>query len=103
MIMVSIGTFSWSSLRLCRVLPSETAVMLTTVYYGVESQLSNRRCRWDCLSAVFFSRKIAKVVFVDTVLSPDEFKYSVAGQIFFVSVDEYRSIRFQRRAGASYD
>jgi len=40
---------------------------------------------------VFFSRKIAKVVFVDTVLSPDGIHrtYSVAGQIFFVSVDEF--------------
>lgn len=39
---------------------------------------------------MFFSRKIAKVVFVDTVLSLDGIHrtYSVAGQIFFVSVDE---------------
>jgi SulP family sulfate permease len=46
------------------------------------------------LSTVFFSRKIAKVVFVDTVLSADGMHrtYGVAGQIFFVSVDEFLEV-----------
>jgi len=43
------------------------------------------------LSTILFSRKIAQLVFVDTILSPDQQEriYSVAGQLFFVSVDEF--------------
>lgn len=43
------------------------------------------------MSTVFFSRKIAKLVFVDKTLSADGTHriYNVAGQIFFVSVDEF--------------
>jgi SulP family sulfate permease len=45
------------------------------------------------LSTVFFSRQIAQVVFVDSVLSEDgnQRTYSVAGQLFFISVDEFIS------------
>ena len=43
------------------------------------------------LNAILFSRKLADLVFVDTVLSPDgnERIYSVAGQIFFVSINNF--------------
>jgi SulP family sulfate permease len=93
MIMVSIGTFSWVSIKnLPRVPRSETAVMLTTVFITVLSHnLAIGVAVGIALSTVFFSRKIAKVVFVDTVLSADGMHrtYGVAGQIFFVSVDEF--------------
>jgi len=93
MIMVSIGTFSWGSLRNIRRVPrSETAVMVTTVFITVLTHnLAIGVVIGIALSAVFFSRKIAKVVFVDTVLSSDGTKrtYSVAGQLFFVSVDDF--------------
>jgi SulP family sulfate permease len=40
---------------------------------------------------VFFSRKIAQVVFVDSVLNAEgtERTYKVAGQLFFVSIEEF--------------
>jgi SulP family sulfate permease len=93
MIMVSIGTFSWASIRNIKRVPrSETAVMLTTVLITVLSHnLAIGVVIGIALSTVFFSRKIAKVVFVDTVLSSEGTKrtYSVAGQLFFVSVDDF--------------
>lgn len=93
MFMVSIGTFSWSSIRSLRIMPkSETAVMLTTVIVTVFTHnLAMGVLIGVALSAIFFSRKIAQLVFVDTILSDDGTKriYSVAGQIFFVSVSHF--------------
>jgi len=93
MIMVSIGTFNWSSITSMRRVPrSETAAMVTTVFATVlTDNLAIGVVIGIVLSTVFFSRKIAKVVFVDTVLSPDgtQRTYSVAGQLFFVSVDDF--------------
>ncbi|MGC1395223.1 MAG: SulP family inorganic anion transporter [Coleofasciculaceae cyanobacterium] len=93
MIMVSIGTFNWSSLtQIGKVPRSETAAMITTVLITVLSHnLAIGVVVGVALSTVFFSRKIAKVVFVDKVLSADGLHrtYNIAGQIFFVSVDDF--------------
>jgi sulfate permease, SulP family len=93
MIMVSIGTFSWASLKTIHLVPkSETAVMMTTVFITVLSHnLALGVVVGIVLSTVFFSRKIAKVVFVDSLLSADRTyrTYSIAGQLFFLSVDEF--------------
>lgn len=93
MIMVSIGTFSWSSLKnIPRIPRSETAVMMTTVLMTVLTHnLAIGVVTGIVMSTVFFSRKIAKLVFVDKVFSADgnHRTYKVAGQIFFVSVDEF--------------
>ena len=93
MIMVSIGTFSWSSImNIPRVPRSETFVMVTTVLITVISHnLAIGVVVGVALSTIFFSRKIAQVVFVDKTLSPDGMHrtYSVAGQIFFVSIDQF--------------
>ncbi|AFZ43731.1 sulfate transporter [Halothece sp. PCC 7418] len=93
MIMVSIGTFSWSSIRnLPRVPRTETAVMITTVVITVLSHnLAIGVLVGIALSAIFFSREIAQVVFVDKTVSPDGMHctYHVAGQIFFVSVEQF--------------
>ncbi|WP_026072963.1 SulP family inorganic anion transporter [Nodosilinea nodulosa] len=93
MIMVSIGTFNWSSLTHIRKVPrSESAAMLTTVLITVFSHnLALGVVVGVALSTVFFSRKIAKIVFVDSFLSADKNHrtYSISGQIFFVSVDDF--------------
>ena len=93
MIMVSIGTFNWSSLRNIKRVPrSETAVMLTTVFITIfTNNLALGVVVGISLNAILFSRKLADLVFVDTVLSPDgnERIYSVAGQIFFVSINNF--------------
>ncbi len=93
MIMVSIGTFNWSSLRQIRKIPrSETAVMITTVVMTVFSHnLAIGVLSGVVLNALLFSRKIAQLVFVDSLIDSQGEKrtYNVAGQIFFVSVNEF--------------
>lgn len=92
MIMVSIGTFNWSSItQIHRIPRSETAAMLSTVLITVITHnLAIGVVIGIALSTVFFSRKVAKLMFVDTVLSPDGLHrtYSIAGQIFFVAIDD---------------
>ncbi len=93
MIMVSISTFSWNSIRNIRLVPkSETAVMITTVVMTVLTHnLAIGVLIGVALSAILFSRKIAALVFVDSLLKENgtERIYSVNGQIFFVSVDNF--------------
>jgi SulP family sulfate permease len=93
MIMVSIGTFNWSSLREIRKIPrSESAVMVTTVVMTIFSHnLAVGVLSGVALNALLFSRKIAQLVFVDSTIDPQAEKriYHVAGQIFFVSVHEF--------------
>ena len=71
---------------------SETVTMLTTVVVTIVTHnLAIGVLTGVALSTIFFSSKIAQLVFVDTVLSPDETQriYSVGGQIFFVSVNDF--------------
>ena len=93
MIMVSISTFSWGSIRNIRYIPkSETAVMLTTVAITLLTHnLAIGVVVGVALSAIFFSRKIAQLVFVESQLKDagTERVYRVNGQIFFVSVETF--------------
>ncbi|MEO0647588.1 MAG: SulP family inorganic anion transporter, partial [Cyanobacteria bacterium J06650_10] len=93
MIMVSIGTFRWSSFQNIRRVPrSEVIVMLTTMAVIIITRNFALGVGIGIvMSTVFFSRKVAKLVFVDKVLSEDgaHRTYNVAGQIFFVSRDEF--------------
>ena len=93
MIMVSIGTFRWSSFKNIRRIPrTDTAVMLTTMLVIIfTSNFALGVVVGIVMSTVFFSRKIAQLVFVDKMLSKDgsHCTYKVAGQIFFLSRDEF--------------
>jgi sulfate permease, SulP family len=93
MIMVSISTFNWSSLRQIHKVPrSETAVMLTTVVITLLSHnLAAGVLCGIALNTLLFSSKIAQLVFVDSIVDLHGTKriYDVAGQIFFVSVNEF--------------
>lgn len=93
MIMVSISTFHWASIRNIRRVPkSETAVMITTVLVTVLTHnLAIGVIIGVALSAIFFSRKIAALIFVDSQLTENGLEriYSVNGQIFFVSVENF--------------
>ena len=93
MIMVSIGTFRWSSFKNIRQIPrTDTAVMLTTMLVIIyTSNFALGVVVGIVMSTVFFSRKIAQLVFVDKMLSQDgsQCTYKVAGQIFFLSRDEF--------------
>ncbi len=92
MIMVSIGTFRWSSFRQMRKIPtSETIVMLATMFVTIFTRnFALGVATGIVLSTVFFSRKIAKLVVVDRELSDDgnHHIYKVSGQIFFLSKEE---------------
>ncbi|CCH65832.1 Sulfate permease [Richelia intracellularis HM01] len=88
MIMVSIGTFRWSSFQNINVIPrSETLVMLTTMFVIILTRnFALGVATGIVMSTVFFSRKVAKLVFVERVLSQDgsHCTYLVSGQIFFL-------------------
>ncbi len=93
MIMVSIGTFRWSSFTNMRRVPrSEVSVMLTTMFVIIFTRNFALGVGIGIvMSTVFFSRKVAKLVFVDKVLVEDGARriYKISGQIFFVSRDEF--------------
>ena len=91
MFMVSFSTFNWASLTNFRRLPkSETAVMLVTVVTTVITHnLALGVMVGIALSALAFSRKIGKLITIQSELSPDHSQrtYYVFGQLFFVSAN----------------
>ena len=93
MIMVSISTFRWSSFRdVARIPRSETAVMLTTMLVTIATRnFALGVATGIVMSTVFFTRKIARLIVVDKVLKDNSSHcfYSVSGQIFFVSIEEF--------------
>jgi SulP family sulfate permease len=89
MIMVSIGTFDWSSLKgITKVPLTDSIVMVTTVVTVVMTHdLSKGVFAGIILSAIFFVAKISRV----QIQSQTEGKktiYKISGQVFFASVDE---------------
>ncbi len=93
MIMVSIGTFDWSSLRTLHIVPrGETLVMLLTVLTVVWTHdLALGVFAGVLFSAILFARKVAEVAFMEDRLSPDgrERTYAVTGQLFFATVNGF--------------
>ncbi|MED3971710.1 SulP family inorganic anion transporter [Priestia megaterium] len=90
MIMVSIGTFDWSSLRTLTKVPlTDTVVMLVTVITVVATHdLSKGVIAGVILSAIFFAAKISKLE-VSSKGSEDRTVYKVKGQLFFASVQDF--------------
>lgn len=95
MIMVSIGTFSWSSLKNLRVHPrSSSIVMLATVAGVIVSHnLAIGVLIGVLLSGVFFAGKISQIFKVTSTLSEDGRirRYKVEGQVFFASVEAFNA------------
>ena len=93
MIMVSIGTFSWSSIRNLRDHPrSSSAVMLATVICVVVTHnLAIGVLVGVLLSGIFFAWKIAQLFRVTSVLDDDgrHRTYVVEGQLFFASAEDF--------------
>lgn len=91
MIMVSIGTFDWSSVKNLHRLPkTDAAVMLVTVITVVATHdLSKGVLAGVLLSAIFFAAKISKVHVKEELVKNGEKKvYHISGQIFFASVND---------------
>ncbi len=93
MIMVSVGTFSWSSLTNLRTHPiSSSVVMLATVVVTVETHnLAYGVLAGVLLSGVFFASKIAQIFRITSEVSADGRKrtYKIEGQLFYASVEEF--------------
>ena len=102
MIMVSIGTFSWSSIKNLRHHPrSSSIVMLSTVVLVVYTHnLAIGVFFGVLLSAIFFAAKIAQIFRVTHTLSEDgrERSYLVEGQIFFASAGAFEKAFDYREA-----
>lgn len=90
MIMVSIGTFDWSSFTYLRKAPkSDAAVMLVTVIIVVATHdLSKGVIAGVILSAIFFVAKISKIK-VKRYQEDHRTFFSVEGQLFFASVEDF--------------
>jgi sulfate permease, SulP family len=93
MIMVSIGTFSWSSIANLRTHPrSSSVVMIATVATVVYTHnLAIGVLVGVLLSGIFFAGKIAQLFRVTTDISPDGRvrTYRVEGQLFYGSVEDF--------------
>ena len=93
MIMVSISTFSWASIRNLKEHPTTSSiVMLATVIAVVSTHnLAIGVLVGVLLSGLFFTWKIARLVTVTSELSEDggERVYTVRGQIFFASSHDF--------------
>lgn len=102
MFMVSIGTFDWASFKSLQLQPrGESVVMVATVVAVVYTHnLAIGVGVGIILSALFFARKVAKLVSIRS--SFDEASatrtYTIWGQLFFVSTEEFlRSFDFEER------
>jgi SulP family sulfate permease len=95
MIMVSIGTFSWGSIRDLRTYPKTSSlVMIATVIVTVLTHdLAKGVFTGVLLSALFFARKVGRVLHIGST-SVDDGRgrhYVITGQVFFASADSFIS------------
>jgi SulP family sulfate permease len=104
MIMVSVSTFSWTSIRdLARHPKTSSVVMLATVGVTVAtSDLAAGVVVGVLLSGVFFAFKVMRLMAVtsDHDAATDTRTYRVTGQVFFASADMFAE-RFETREVAA--
>jgi len=93
MIMVSIGTFSWGSLKALRTNPkTSSVVMIATVVVTVFTHdLAKGVLTGVLLSGLFFARKVGQVLHIGSTSHEDGRvrHYVVTGQVFFASADQF--------------
>lgn len=93
MIMVSIGTFNWGSLRNLREHPkSSSVVMVATVVVTVATHdLAKGVLTGVLLSGFFFAQKVGRILRVSSRTEDDgrARTYEVSGQVFFASADRF--------------
>ncbi|MFZ3154072.1 SulP family inorganic anion transporter [Pseudomonas sp.] len=93
MIMVSIGTFSWDSLRNLKQYPLSTnIVMLATVAVTVYTHnLAYGVFVGVLLAAMFFANKIGHFLYINSETDSEgsQRSYKVVGQVFFASADKF--------------
>ena len=95
MIMVSIGTFSWSSIKNLKDHPtSSSIVMIVTVITVLATHnLAIGVMMGVLFSGIFFAWKISQVFRITSTLKDDgkSRTYLVEGQLFFASVENFRN------------
>lgn len=93
MIMVSIGTFSWSSIKNLKTHPQSSSIVMLATVAGVVTthNLAIGVLIGVLLSGIFFSWKIAQIFRVTSSLSENGHHrtYVVEGQVFFASADSF--------------
>ncbi|MEZ9019033.1 SulP family inorganic anion transporter [Vibrio lentus] len=92
MIMVAIGTFSWGSIRDLKKHPLSTnIVMLATVIIVVATHnLAVGVLVGVLLASLFFANKISRMMVIkNDSLEQNSRRYTVIGQVFFVSSDKF--------------
>ena len=91
MIMVSIGTFSWASIKNMRLHPKSSSIVMgaTTLVVVFTHNLAIGVGVGVLLSALFFARKVGQVLRVRSELAGDCRIYTVTGQLFFASADVF--------------
>ncbi|MBP3953094.1 SulP family inorganic anion transporter [Bacillus suaedae] len=91
MVMVSISTFDWNSLRTLLIVPASDAIVMvvTVIVVVVSHDLSYGVFTGILLSALFFVSKISKVS-IESTLDAEKRKrtYFIKGQLFFASISE---------------
>jgi sulfate permease, SulP family len=100
MIMVSIGTFDWGSIKRLKTLPLSTnLVMLTTVVVTVYTHnLAHGVISGVLLASLFFANKISHFMYCNISFNDDKSSktYQFVGQVFFNSADKfYETIDFK--------
>ncbi|SCW95105.1 sulfate permease, SulP family [Sphingobium faniae] len=95
MVMVSIGTFSWRSIKDLRTNPWQSSVVMvaTVVIVVWTHDLAQGVLAGVILSGLFFASKVKRLFTVTSELSTDgnARTYRVAGQVFFASSDSFTS------------
>ena len=93
MIMVSIGTFSWDSLRNLEKYPVSTNIVMfvTVVVVVVTHNLAYGVLAGVLLAALFFANKVGHYLRIDSQLEADGNlrRYQVTGQVFFSSTEKF--------------
>ena len=93
MIMVSIGTFNWDSIRNLRSHPkSSSVVMLATVAVTVATHdLAQGVLTGVLLSGFFFAHKVGRILRIESAACDEgrARRYTVFGQVFFASADSF--------------
>ncbi len=102
MIVVSLSTFSWASVKGMKTNPkSSSLVMITTVLVVVFTHdLAKGVIVGVLMSALFFARKVSQLLIVNSSLSEggNLRTYTVVGQLFFASADRFtKAFDFKER------
>ncbi|MDP2376753.1 SulP family inorganic anion transporter [Reyranella sp.] len=93
MIMVSLGTFSWVSIRNLKTHPRSSSIVMLATVAGVvlTHNLAIGVILGVLLSGIFFAWKIAQLFRVTSVAADDGVSrtYKVEGQLFFASAEDF--------------